>query len=165
MFLISIENANGGAGNDTLLGNNSVNRLNGDGGQDKITGNNGADILTGGFGNDTFIFDDGDTGLGVANRDVITDFVKGSDKLDLRMIDARLNQGGDQAFATTISLWNGTGNEFAANAPGSMRYHYETIDSVQYTIIDLNNDNDSAADAQIALLGTFTFSNTSDFLL
>jgi uncharacterized delta-60 repeat protein len=58
-----IENATGGAGNDTLIGNAVANRLEGGGGND---------TLTGGAGNDIFVF--GSTGNGL---DTITDFVAG----------------------------------------------------------------------------------------
>ena len=58
---VVIENATGGAGNDTLTGNAAANRLIGNagndqlvgrGGDDRITGGDGADNLNGGGGND-----------------------------------------------------------------------------------------------------------------
>ena len=62
-----IENAIGGAGADTLLGNQAANHLEGGAGQDSLMGGDGADLLDGGagadtmeggMGSDTFIVDD-----------------------------------------------------------------------------------------------------------
>jgi VCBS repeat-containing protein len=164
-FFTSIGNAVGGSGNDALIGNAGANKLGGGLGNDSITGGLGADILTGGSGSDTFIFNDNHSGVDQGNRDTITDFVQGVDKLDIRLFDANVNQRGDQAFGSAISLWNGTGNEFATNSQATLKYHYETIAGEQFTVIDLNNDSDSLADAQIALKGFYLFNNTSDFLL
>jgi serralysin len=52
-----IENAKGGSGNDTLIGNALANTLMGGAGNDTLTGGSGADILIGGDGNDTFYAD------------------------------------------------------------------------------------------------------------
>lgn len=74
-----IENAIGGAGNDTLLGNGQANVL---------RGNGGADVLTGGDSGDTFVFGAIDriatqTGKTLATADTITDFRSGNDKLSV----------------------------------------------------------------------------------
>jgi serralysin len=50
-----IENALGGAGADTLAGNQAANRLEGGAGDDWIDGRDGADLLIGGAGADTMI--------------------------------------------------------------------------------------------------------------
>jgi hypothetical protein len=63
-----IEDAAGGASDDTLIGNNAANRL---------TGGTGDDHLTGGTGADVFVF-----GPGWGN-DVVADFEPGLDRLDL----------------------------------------------------------------------------------
>jgi Ca2+-binding RTX toxin-like protein len=47
-LLTSIENANGGSANDTLVGNTLANRLVGNGGNDLLFGNDGNDVLIGG---------------------------------------------------------------------------------------------------------------------
>ncbi len=55
--LIDIENATGGAGDDTIIGNTSANTLVGAGGDDTITGGAGDDIIDGGSGTgDTAVF-------------------------------------------------------------------------------------------------------------
>jgi serralysin len=48
-----IENALGGAGADTLSGNQAANRLEGGAGHDRLDGRDGADLLVGGTGADT----------------------------------------------------------------------------------------------------------------
>lgn len=56
-FNAKIENAKGGSGNDSLIGNALDNILDGGSGNDVLTGGDGADILIGGAGNDTFYAD------------------------------------------------------------------------------------------------------------
>ncbi|UFS88226.1 M10 family metallopeptidase C-terminal domain-containing protein [Bradyrhizobium daqingense] len=51
-----IDNAIGGSGNDTLVGNAIANALNGGGGNDRITGGAGNDAINGGSGTDTAVF-------------------------------------------------------------------------------------------------------------
>ena len=50
-----IENANGGSGNDTIIGNAADNVLNGNGGTDSLNGGIGNDTLNGGTGVDTMV--------------------------------------------------------------------------------------------------------------
>ena len=58
--LISIENVNGGAGNDKIKGNRFANILNGEDGNDKLTGLGGGDVLSGEGGNDKLFGGSGD---------------------------------------------------------------------------------------------------------
>ena len=51
-----IENAVGGSGSDTLIGNNVDNLLKGGAGDDRLIGGMGNDILDGGMGHDTAVF-------------------------------------------------------------------------------------------------------------
>lgn len=51
-----IDNANGGSGNDTIIGNAIVNVLNGGGGDDTIAGGGGNDTIIGGAGTDTAVY-------------------------------------------------------------------------------------------------------------
>jgi hypothetical protein len=50
--LSNVENANGGAGSDLLVGDDNANVLNGDGGNDVIIGGKGTDTILGGAGED-----------------------------------------------------------------------------------------------------------------
>lgn len=100
----------GGSGNDTLNGDGTSyqpddlgdllyggsgdDRIDGQDGNDLIVGGLGIDQLTGGAGADTFLYQLlGDSG------DVIWDYIKGTDTLDLSALDADNNAEGDQAFA------------------------------------------------------------------
>ena len=88
-----IENATGGTGNDTLVGNASANVLSGGSGADKIAGGLGNDRIYGGLGTDTiaggggsdvFVFNVTVSG---GNRDVITDFSSVQDQIYLERAD------------------------------------------------------------------------------
>ncbi|WP_114945515.1 M10 family metallopeptidase [Microvirga calopogonii] len=102
-----IENAVGGSGNDSLTGNEGKNHLVGGAGADKLygldgadilEGNAGADTLFGGSGADIFDFNSRSDSLSSA-RDTIQDFVRGTDHIDLRTIDANTTSSGDQGFS------------------------------------------------------------------
>ncbi len=77
-------NINGSVGRDLIYGNDGDNVLDGQAGSDVIIGGKGNDTLTGGIGTDTFVWSLADVVEGVVTRDVITDFTRGDDKLDLR---------------------------------------------------------------------------------
>ncbi len=101
-----IENAFGGAGNDTLIGNDLGNVLRGNGGADTLTGNGGADV---------FMFGNVRESTAQAS-DTITDFAVGTDKIDLRLIDANLKVAGNQEFKflgqTSAAQANSLGFDF-----------------------------------------------------
>ncbi|OSP54553.1 M10 family metallopeptidase [Pseudoruegeria sp. SK021] len=65
-----------GESNDTLLGGGGADALIGGAGHDRIDGGAGNDFYLGGSGADTFAWSDG------FGRDVVKDFVDGTDKLD-----------------------------------------------------------------------------------
>ena len=93
--LTEFENLTGSAFNDTLTGNGSANVISGLGGNDIITGGGGADTLFGGVGADRFIF----TALsdsGPASADTISDFLHGTDIINVSAIDANTSSGGNQ---------------------------------------------------------------------
>ena len=92
---VSIENVNGGLGDDVITGNSSANVINGGGGRDIIRGGGGHDTLTGGTGQDFFEFHNGDAPMAVTLLngtrlvDKITDFNrKEGDYIDLRPMDS-----------------------------------------------------------------------------
>lgn len=65
-----------GGGNDTLLGSIGNDELYGGSGNDTLYGHSGNDTLIGGAGSDTFQISTG--------NDVVKDFVRGQDKIDIR---------------------------------------------------------------------------------
>ena len=165
------DNLDGGAGNDTIFGlsgndiisgGEGADLLFGDFGKDRITGGIGKDILSGGYGNDVFAFlSMNDFGHNALSRDVIADFEKGSDKIDMSSIDAQTAFGGDQAFAFLSTK----GTAFTGVA-GQLRWFYENNsgNSNDNTIVAGDVNGDGVADFQIELDG-FVSLTANDFLL
>ena len=176
--LISIENLTGSRYNDTLTGDDAANRINGGSGKDTLTGNAGNDVLTGGAGNDVLVGGEGndtliggagkdvltggtgkdvfklnsrtESGLSSTQRDVITDFVSGQDKIDLSAIDADTALIGSQPFTGLIGA-----NEVFSQT-GQLRLNAGVLYG--------NTDADEAAEFAIALTSVTALANT-DFML
>jgi serralysin len=132
----AINTLTGGAGNDTLLAW---------AGNDILVGGAGKDILTGGTGADVFDFNlIAESGVGVAAYDVITDFLAGTDRIDLLTIDANVAVAGDQAFS-----FMGTS---AFTGAGQLRYSFDGTN----TLVQGNIDAALGVDFEILLLGNQT---------
>ena len=115
---------NGNSGDDYLQGNAGDDVLNGDGGNDRMVGGIGNDRLWGGLGGDFLAGNEGAdifqysaveqsqnvTINGVSQRDQISDFTQGQDKIDLSLIDANPELDGDQAFTFIADPAHYTGN-------------------------------------------------------
>ncbi len=85
----------GGDGHDTLDGGAGNDELVGGAGDDLLIGGAGQDSMWGGAGADTFRY----TSLSdFDNLEIINDFEKGVDKIDLSQIDANPGRSGNQAF-------------------------------------------------------------------
>ncbi len=139
----------GQAGNDTIDGGTGNDTINGGDGDDTIVGGSGLDRLTGGLGRDTFVyFSTAESPVGTPSRDVITDFVSGTDRIDVSAIDANASLAGNQAF-----VWIGSA---AFTGLGQVRY----VNGV----LQFNTTGDTAADMAIQLLGSPAISGT-DFVL
>jgi Ca2+-binding RTX toxin-like protein len=154
--LIGFENVIGGNGGDILTGSDVANRLTGGTSGDIFTGLGGRDILTGGAGADIFVFVAlSNSGAKASQRDLITDFIQGSDQIDLSQIDAKTS-GGDDAF-TFIGVQNFTG------VKGQLRESF----SAGNTIVSGDVNGDGNADFSIALKGHFLLSGVDgeDFFL
>lgn len=91
-----------GSLNLNLTGNDGANTLNGNSGKNIITGGLGYDTMTGGTGADVFLFKS-EGGVWFNDPDVITDFTRGVDKIDLSGIDTDTAIPGDQAFKFSSS--------------------------------------------------------------
>ncbi|NWE75918.1 M57 family metalloprotease [Pseudomonas yamanorum] len=83
-----VENAIGGPGRDTLIGNQANNRL---------QGGAGADMLRGGGGADTFVYDKASDST-PQSPDVIEDFTSGTDRID---VSGALKEAGVSALVFT----------------------------------------------------------------
>jgi Ca2+-binding RTX toxin-like protein len=145
----------GAAGRDTLLGGSGGDTLNGGDSADSLRGGTGRDQLIGGTGADRFIFGPGEAaGIPGATNDRIRDFsASEGDKIDLRLIDARTNMSGDQAFVFI-------GKAAFSKVAGQLRF--ETISGNTYVSGDMNGD--GIADIAIRVDGVVALAVT-DFLL
>jgi Ca2+-binding RTX toxin-like protein len=169
--LISIENIDGSAFDDALVGNDLANLLRGNAGRDAEFGGSGNDLLSGGSGNDVLngelgqdrltggsgfdVFRYADlshSGVGSANHDFITDFEHGSDDIDLASIDAKAGAVGNQVFT------------FIGSAAFTDEGQVRAVTVGASTIVQLNTSGASGAEAEIELFGNVTLS-ASDFFL
>ena len=140
-------NGTGNADNNSLKGNTAANSLFGGAGDDTLDGGAGNDSLTGGAGADVFIFSSALSSGTTSNRDTITDFAIGVDKIQLSKT----------IFTTLGPLGNLNINEFYAaptantGADASDRIVYNTTSGALYYDSDGNGN---GAAVQIALIGT-----------
>lgn len=144
----------GYGGNDTLIGNIGSDRLYGDAGNDTLIGNGiqGSDKLYGGEGADKFVFQKFDSHS--ATRDTIFDFShKEHDKIDLHLIDANANKGGNQAFKFI-------GQQDFHDKAGELRYEKKGGDTFVYG----DWDGDGKADVVIRFDDPISFVK-GDFML
>ncbi|EPX85686.1 Alkaline phosphatase [Salipiger mucosus DSM 16094] len=146
----------GGGVSDRLYGRAGDDRLLGGTGADALYGNLGADVMTGGDDvgrRDRFIyFQAEESRPGAGNRDVITDFVAGEDRIEISRLDADTTRGFKQAFD-----WVG---DAALDAAGQLGYRHEAGN----TIVQADFDGDGAADFEIELSGVMDLS-ADDFLI
>ena len=127
---------NGNAGNNLLDAGSGNDVLNGGARADRLIGGVGRDLLAGGSGADDLVFRKaGETGVG-ARRDVVQDFARGEDTIDLSGIDAHVGRRGDQVF-TFIATKSFSGTE------GELRF--------KSGVLSGDTDGDGVADFQIAL--------------
>lgn len=111
-----------------LVGEGGGDWISGGGGADTIVGGGGADVMSGGSGADEFFFSTADRSY----TDRITDFTRGSDKINLRAVDADESRGGFQKFTDLTHLTDpGRAANFDA---GTINVRY--TDHV--TIVELN---------------------------
>jgi len=127
------------AGDGNALGNG----ISGGSGADTLSGGLGVDSLTGAGGADVFLFRTvAEAGTGAA-RDVITDFAVGTDRIDLRAIDADPLTTGDQAFV------------FIGNAAFTAIGQASITVGAGFTLLQANLDaNVTTAELQIQLQGS-----------
>ncbi len=109
---VVIENAIGGNGNDTLIGNAAANRLEGGIGRDTLDGQGGADTMVGGPGDDTYYVDDaGDT--------VVEFGGGGTDLVYSSLASYALPDNVEYLTLTAVGASNGTGNASANTIIGT----------------------------------------------
>lgn len=150
----------GGSHDDYLLGKSGNDILWGEAGNDSLVGGTGDDVLRGGIGIDTmsggagadlFEFSNiNEAGINGATRDIILDFQRGVDKIDLSLIDANLSASGNQAFM------------FSGSAARANSVWWVT--SGTSVLVRGDNNGDGTIDFVIELRNTSALS-ASDFIL
>ncbi|AKS47840.1 serralysin [Octadecabacter temperatus] len=145
----------GGNASDRLYGRAGDDILDGEFGADALYGNSGADTMTGGEGDvrDRFIFFQlSDSGVGEGNRDIITDYQVGIDRIEVSRLDADLTTGGRQDFDFIgENNFSGTAGEMIQRTVGLN------------TLIEADVDGDGASDFSIELVGQLVLTS-DDFL-
>ena len=123
----------GSGGKDNLFGDGGSDRVAGGAGNDRIAGGRGVDSLTGDAGADRFLFQSAaDSGVN-AQADTLEDYAAGSDKIDLRSVDANSKlagkQGfvfvGDEAFDRKAGELRFDGHELQGDLDGDGRAEFE----------------------------------------
>jgi serralysin len=136
---VTIENAIGGSGADTIIGNAANNT---------IRGGAGVDTLTGGGGVDTFVFTAGTSSATTGQHDRITDFTPGTDKIDLSGYDAVPSTSG------IVDLFNFLATAAFNGVAGVLDYFYDSVRGV--TVVQGDTNGDRSADFAIDLAGNLT---------
>ncbi len=135
----------GGAGDDLIHGDKNGDVIHGNAGDDVIYGDEGTDTLYGGSGADTFVFASlGDSGTG-SSKDVIGDFSRGEDLVDLTGI------ANDISFVASGGF-DGTAHQLTFSVVGAG------------VLLKYDSDGDTTVDMQVLLTGLTDFS-ASDLLL
>lgn len=112
---VTIENATGGAGDDTLIGNAAANTLDGGAGADTLSGGAGADRLSGAAGNDALDGGSGiDTAIYAGNRTAYTVVSNGG---TIRVTDP--NGSGGEDTLVNVERLQFTDKKFAFDIDGS----------------------------------------------
>lgn len=121
--LVSIENAIGGSGNDSLAGSATDNQLYGSAGDDTLTGLDGSDYLEGALGNDKLYGGNGDDTLdlyggndlfsGGTGTDSVQfdEFVKAGLTVNLSLTGAQNTGAGSDTFVSIENVFGGGGND------------------------------------------------------
>lgn len=132
-----IENAIGGIGNDTIVGNQANNVLVGGPGADRLYGLEGSDVLVGGSGRDVFMLTTQPDRF--INLDRIKDFSVKDDTISLEnAVFTALRKTGrfsDQAFWTGTKAHDATDRIIYSKGYGSLYYDPDGTGSAPQTLI------------------------------
>jgi Ca2+-binding RTX toxin-like protein len=138
----SIENINGGHGNDIFIANSVTN------------------VFIGGDGDDVFVFrSSADIGNGPGSRDKILDFRVG-DRIDLDDVRDEFVDSIEQTFDDkSIVRFTLIQNQEEFQHPGEIKLRYDVLDGNAITILEGNIDHDADAEFQLELAGTYTLTD------
>jgi Ca2+-binding RTX toxin-like protein len=141
-----------GAGNIDGTGNSLNNVITGNAGNNVLTAGSGIDTLTGAGGIDTFVFTSAYTGGVTGKRDSITDFVQGTDKIDLTGLDSHFGSGYHAFSFIGAAAFDGKA--------GELHYSYDAAHNV--TIVEGDTTGSKSASFGIELTGNLALT-TADF--
>ncbi|WP_172298417.1 hypothetical protein [Pseudoruegeria sp. HB172150] len=152
----------GGSGNDRVYGGDGNDVVKGGNGNDVVVGGNGKDLMAGAGGSDTFVFNKvSQTANSLSQSDIILDFKHGTDRLNLRPIDASKFLAGNNAFEFE-------GMSGADNGDGDGEVWFEHLNrpgtANDLTVVYLDNDGDAAHEGMFRLKGLIDLT-ADDFLL
>jgi hypothetical protein len=101
-----------------------------------------------------------ESSTGATSADVITDFVRGTDKINLSAIDAFAGTSANETF-----IWKGTAG-FNSTTQGEVRYQkFNNAGTANdYTMVWIDNDADTVVEMAIRLTGLYDLA-ASDFIL
>ena len=149
------------SGFEAVVGSALADTLTGGAGDNSITGGAGRDVLAGGLGRDAFVFFSiTDMTTNANTTDVIADFRRGQDRIDLSGIDASRVLPTDDAFLFRGKAAIGT------SAAGEVRFQQVNNAGTKndYTLVFLDTDADRTAEGVIKVMGLHNFTAT-DFIL
>ncbi|WP_170548653.1 MULTISPECIES: M10 family metallopeptidase [Ruegeria] len=151
----------GSKGDDLVMGARGWDTLYGGNGNDTIVGGIGRDIMTGGADADTFVFNSITEGSAIRQKaDLIMDFTRGVDKIDLSAIDASEVLAGDDTF-----LFNGAAPATASDE-GEVFYVQSNPAGTIYdrTFVYIDTDGDQDPEMMIKIVGLHDLT-ANDFIL
>jgi Ca2+-binding RTX toxin-like protein len=151
------DNLSGGA---SMSGDDGADTLAGSGGAETLSGGAGQDLLTGGAGADVFLFQT--AASSAIARDVITDFVAGTDKIAFGL-GAANNGTGPAGFsagadAASFAAAQATAAALISVGTDDVVAVRDTAASLTYVFADTDGDN--AIDTVVELTGLVTLAQT-----
>ncbi|MEH2150841.1 calcium-binding protein [Nostoc sp.] len=137
----------GGFGNDSLQGGGGNDSLFGEQGDDRLSGGAGSDTLYGGAGKDQFVLENFDSSTIAQQQDIVIDFKKGEDQIDLRTL-------GISDFNTLLLL---TSDDVDGKAIISTRYR--VFDGDYYYRLKINGISKSQLQASDFIFNSVVVNN------
>ncbi len=137
-----IENANGGAGDDTFVGNAADNVFQGNGGNDTFFASAGADTYYGGAGSDDVIFDDLFSSFSFSTSGSFLQVIDGAVDLIADTVETVFFSDQSWTFGDLFSFAGGSGNA----APDAVNDGYSVAEDAALGGNVLSNDSDPDSD-------------------
>jgi len=130
----------GGSGFDDLYGGSGYDYLSGGAGDDLLSGGTGRDTLSGGSGEDVFVFTRGTSGLSSSTADIITDWNRSYDWIDMTIKGTSTNYREMSTSATSISSAAYQADYWYGDTSVRHVFLYNSSTDKGYLVSDLNAD-------------------------